>query len=145
MSPRNESLFSLSRLLGTRDYSPQMNRAAKLSVLLALAFAFLSATAFTQTPPSSPSISAAYPANYKEIVTAWLNSHLEDPKSVIIKWLGDPKPAELKGANGEKIAGYLVEFTVNARNRFGTYTGAQKHGALIREGQVVKATGFGYR
>ncbi len=122
-----------------------MNRSAKLFASLALAFAFLPVAAFTQTAPSSSSTHGAYPANYKEIVTAWLNSHLEDPKSVLIKWVGEPKPAELPAANGEKIAGYLVEFTVNARNRFGAYTGAQKHGALIREGEVVKATGFGYR
>ena len=75
----------------------------------------------------------------------WLNTHLDDPKSALVKWLGEPKPAELPAANGQKIAGYLVAFTVNARNRFGAYTGAQKHGALIHDGQVVKATGFGYR
>ena len=38
--------------------------------------------------------------------------------------------------------GYLVEFKVNSRNRFGAYTGMQKHGALIRDGKVIKATGF---
>ena len=78
-------------------------------------------------------------------VTAWLEKELVDPKSAIIKWLGEPKPAELAGDNGEKITGYLVEFSVNARNRFGAYTGAQKHGALIRDGKVLRATGgYGY-
>ena len=122
-----------------------MNPRAKFLLIAALSFAFRSVEPFAQTPTSTSSIYGAYPANYQEIVTDWLNTHLEDPKSVLIKWLGDPKPAELPGTNGQKIAGYLVEFTVNARNRFGSYTGAQKHGALIRDGRVIKGTGFGYR
>jgi hypothetical protein len=35
-----------------------------------------------------------------------------------------------------------VNFKVNARNRFGAYTGKQKHGALIRNGEVIKGIGF---
>jgi len=119
-----------------------MNRTAKFFSIIALAFPFPSTAAFAQTPPSSYGV---YPTNYQEIVNAWLNTHLDDPKSALVKWLGEPKPAELPGANGQKIAGYLVEFTINARNRFGAYTGAQRHGVLIRDGQVVKATGFAYR
>jgi len=69
-----------------------------------------------------------YPANYKEIVT---------------EWNGDPKPADL-GTKGEHLYGYLVSFKVNARNRFGTYTGKQTHGALIRDGEVIKGIGFAY-
>ena len=101
----------------------------------------------TDRAQSVPAISAgygAYPANYQELVTAWLASNLVDPKSVQIKWLGEPKPGELTVAKGQKVAGFLVDFTVNARNIFGAYTGAQKHTALIRDGQVVTATGFIY-
>jgi hypothetical protein len=29
-------------------------------------------------------------------------------------------------------------------NRFGSYTGKQEHGALIRTGEVIKGMGFGY-
>jgi hypothetical protein len=88
----------------------------------------------------------AYPTNYQEVVTAWLETQLYDAKGAKIKWLGEPKQAELAGEDGAKITGYLVEFSVNAKNRFGAYTGAQKHGALIRDGKVIKATGgFGYR
>jgi hypothetical protein len=86
----------------------------------------------------------AYPANYQELVTAWLNSSLVDPKSVQIKWLGEPRPGELTVGKGQKVSGFLIDFTVNARNVFGAYTGAQKHTALIRDGQVVTATGFVY-
>jgi hypothetical protein len=84
-----------------------------------------------------------YPTNYKEIVTKWLETQLVDAGSAHIEWNGDPKPADL-GTKGEHLYGYLANFTVNARNRFGTYTGKQSHGALIRNGEVIKGLGFGY-
>ncbi|MBA3961094.1 MAG: hypothetical protein H0X40_04225 [Chthoniobacterales bacterium] len=86
----------------------------------------------------------AYPQNYREIVTAWLNSSLGDPKSVQVKWLGEPKPGQLAVTKDQQVSGYLVEFTVNARNVFGSYTGPQKHTALVRDGKVITATGFLY-
>ena len=84
-----------------------------------------------------------YPANYKEIVTNWLETQLIDAASARIEWSSDPKPADL-GTKGEHLYGYLVNFKVNAKNRFGTYTGKQTHGALIRNGEVIKGIGFGY-
>jgi hypothetical protein len=85
----------------------------------------------------------SYPANYMEIVIQWLNKQLIDPDSAHIEWNGEPKPADL-GKDGEHLYGYLVNFTVNARNRFGGYTGKQKHAVLIRNGEVIKGLGFGY-
>ena len=114
-----------------------------LSVVTLLAL--LPVTGFAETAPPAASVYGTYPANYQDIVTAWLNSSLVDPKSVKIKWLGDPKPGELPVGNDRKVAGFLVDFSVNARNIFGAYTGSQKHTALIRDGQVVTATGFVYR
>ncbi len=73
----------------------------------------------------------------------WLNKQLIEPESARIEWDGDPKPADL-GRNGEHLYGYLVNFTVNARNRFGGYTGKQKHAVLIHNGEVIKGLGFGY-
>lgn len=99
-----------------------------------------------QTPaPSSadPALYGAYPTNYKEIVMNWLNQQLLDVASAKIDWTGEPKPADL-GKKGEHLYGYLVTFDVNARNRFGAYTGKQKHGALIKDGQVIKGLGIGY-
>jgi len=84
-----------------------------------------------------------YPTNYKEIVMKWLETQLIDAESARIEWNGDPKPADL-GTKDKPLYGYLVNFKVNARNRFGTYTGMQSHGVLIRDGQVVKGVGFGY-
>jgi hypothetical protein len=84
-----------------------------------------------------------YPTDYKEIVMKWLETQLIDASSARIEWKDDPKPADL-GTQGEHFYGYLVNFTVNARNRFGAFTGKQNHGALIRNGKVVKGLGFGY-
>jgi hypothetical protein len=97
-----------------------------------------------ETPPPDPSLCGKYPSNYKEIVMQWLQTQLIDADSARIEWNGDPKPADL-GSNGQHLYGYVVHFKVNARNRFGAYTGKQQHGALIRDGQVVKGLGIGYQ
>ena len=42
-----------------------------------------------------------------------------------------------ENGQGESVFGYMVEFKVNSRNRFGTYTGKQKRTGLIRDGEVI--------
>jgi hypothetical protein len=93
---------------------------------------------------ADPRIYGEYPKAYREIITKWLETKLADPASAQIEWTSGPKPADLPGPNGKRLYGYLVEFKVSARNRFGAYTGKQKHGALIRDGHVIKGTGFGF-
>jgi hypothetical protein len=93
--------------------------------------------------PVDVALYGQYPIGYKEIVTKWLETKLLDPASAEIEWEGDPKPADL-GTKGQHLYGYLVKFKVNSRNRFGAYTGKQEHGALIRNGEVIKGVGFGY-
>ena len=101
------------------------------------------AQVMAENPPPDPSLCGPYPTNYKEIVNKWLETQLIDAASARIEWNGDPKPADL-GTKDEHLYGYLVNFAVNARNRFGAYTGKQNHGALIRNGEVIKGIGFGY-
>ncbi|MDP9254719.1 MAG: hypothetical protein M3O66_07275 [Verrucomicrobiota bacterium] len=93
---------------------------------------------------ADPSVYGEYPKTYQEIITKWLEKKLVDAPSARIEWVNPPKPADLPGPNGKRLYGYLVEFTVSARNRFGAYTGKQRHGALIRDGNVIKGTGFGF-
>lgn len=102
-----------------------------------------SAAAIAQTPTPDPARYGQYPIGYKEIVTKWLGTTLLDPASAQIEWEGDPQPADL-GKNGQHLYGYLVKFKVNSKNQFGGYTGKQAHGALIRNGEVIKGTGFLY-
>jgi hypothetical protein len=96
-----------------------------------------------QTPSVDTERYGPYPTNYKEIVMKWLDTQLIDASSARIEWNGDPKPANL-GTKDKPLYGYLVNFKVNARNRFGAYTGMQSHGALIHNGEVIKGQGFGY-
>ena len=117
----------------------------KTPVLLACGFFALSAVCNLsgQTPPRDAEQYGLYPTNYKEIVTKWLSTQLIDPDSARIDWTDEPKATDL-GKDGQHLYGYLVHFKVDARNRFGAYTGKQTHGALIRNGEVVKGVGFGF-
>lgn len=107
------------------------------------------APAPAQTPEieviADPRLYGEYPKNYQEIITKWLSEVLADPASANIEWGGAPTPAEMPDKKTKKrLTGYLVEFKVNSRNRFGAYTGMQKKSVLIRDGRVIKATGFGF-
>src|ERR1044072_3750171 len=96
-----------------------------------------------QSPSQDTARYGPYPTYNKEMVMQWLKTQLIDPDSARIKWSGEPKPSDM-GKGTEAVSGYLINFTVNARNRFGAYTGKQKHSVLIRNGEVIKSMGFGY-
>ncbi len=91
----------------------------------------------------APALCGPFPKNYKEIIWTWMQGALVDADSAKIEWEGDPKPVDL-GKDGQHLYGWLVEFRVNSRNRFGQYTGKQSHGALIRDDRVIKGIGLGY-
>jgi len=94
---------------------------------------------------ADPRIYGDYPKNYQEIITKWLNDTLVDAPSAQIEWVAAAKAGSLpEKKNGKALFGYLVEIKVNSRNRFGAYTGMQKHSVLIRDGRVIKATGFAF-
>lgn len=97
-----------------------------------------------QGSPADQALYGPYPNNYKDIVMKWLSERLVDVGTARIEWQGDPQATDL-GKNGEHLYGYLVQFRVNARNSFGTYTGMQQHAALIKNGEVIKGLGLGYR
>jgi hypothetical protein len=91
----------------------------------------------TAPPKADPSVHGQYPIAYKEIIEGWLATKLADPKSAVIDWLGEPKPGEYKTKKGERHVGYVVDFKVNARNQFGTYTGKQLYRVVIKNGDVL--------
>jgi hypothetical protein len=94
---------------------------------------------------ADPQIYGDYPKNYQEIITHWLNETLVDAPSAYVEWISPPKAGSLpEKKNGKELFGYIVETKVNSRNRFGTYTGMQKHTFLIRDGKVIKVTGFAF-
>ena len=120
-------------------------KAIALALLLAVACPILASAQTSEIDiGADPKIYGEYPKAYKEIILKWLETKLADPTSARIEWTSEPKPSELPGDGGKKLFGYLVEFKVAARNQFGAYTGKQKHGALIKNGNVIKGTGFGF-
>lgn len=119
----------------------------KVALLLFMVFAVPGALRAEPTEievVADPRVYGEFPKNYKEIVTQWLNETLVDAPSAQIEWPTAPQAGSLPDKkSGKAVSGYLVEIKVNSRNRFGTYTGMQKHTILIRDGRVIKATGFG--
>jgi hypothetical protein len=94
------------------------------------------------TPAATPSPTIAtfsstygdYPANYKEIVAAWMKANRLDAS--LIDWQGNPKPSELAAGNGRRLSGYLVIFNTPDR------AGAKTRSVLIRDGAAVSSSGF---
>ncbi|HEX8078409.1 MAG TPA: hypothetical protein VF511_11385 [Chthoniobacterales bacterium] len=84
-----------------------------------------------------PKLYGQFPIAYKEIVQRWLATKLADPNSAVIDWADAPKPGEYKTQKGERHVGYVVDFKVNARNQFGTYTGKQRYRVVIKNGEVL--------
>lgn len=132
----------MARLRRANAYSVAMKR--RVALLLSLLALLIISPVVEASEPLPPPGAAygAYPNNYQDIITNWLNSVLVDPQSVQVKWLSEPRPGELNVSKTQQVSGFLVDFSVNSRNVFGAYTGPQKHTALIRDGQVVTATGF---
>jgi hypothetical protein len=86
--------------------------------------------------PDSP-VYGVYPIAYRDIIMKFLESRLLDAGSARIEW-GKPQQGTITTPEG-KISGYAVVITVNARNKFGMYTGKQKYRLLIRNGEIVHA------
>ena len=124
--------------------------AAMKTVALLLLFAFASpslrgAETTEVEIVADPRVYGEYPKDYQALVAIWLQARLIDPASARIEWLDQPRAADLPGPKGKRLSGYLIEFKVNSRNRFGTYTGFQKKAVLMRDGVVIKTTGFGFK
>jgi hypothetical protein len=100
----------------------------------------------TPAPSSTPSVEiyGKYPTNYKEIITDWLEFKLVSADTARIQWLSEPYPVDLSAGKGRRVQGYRVDFSVDAKNLFGAYTGRQKHGAIVRNGEVIQGIGLGY-
>ena len=117
----------------------------RVTILPLLCFAglILAGPLSVESVPADPSLCGPSPKYYKEVIYNWMKSALEDADSAKIEWTDEPKPVDI-GKNGQHFYGWLVDFKVNSRNRFGSYTGKQSHAALIRDNQVKQTYGFGY-
>lgn len=70
---------------------------------------------------------------------AWLNSYLKDPYSAHYTWQpvykGVVTTSIMEGR--QQLPGYILDGTVNAKNSYGGYTGAQDFQFLIHDGKVL--------
>src|SRR5437667_10868085 len=71
-----------------------------------------------ETEPVDAERYGPYPTNYKEIVMKWLDTQSIDAESARIERHGDPQPAD-SGTQAAHFCGYLVNFTMHARNHCG--------------------------
>ncbi len=116
----------------TASAAPVVSQSLPLEPSIAPAAAPVSSAAPAKASPASDF--GEYPANYKEIVGAWMQANRLDASR--IEWQGDPKPSELAAGNGRRLSGYLVIF--NTPDRVGSKT----RSVLIRDGAVVNNSGF---
>jgi endonuclease YncB( thermonuclease family) len=93
-----------------------------------------SAPAPLPTTSAAASLFGEYPANYKEIVSAWLRTNQLDASQ--IEWQGEPKPANIPTQNGRDLHGYLVIFNTPEHSR------PKTRSVLIRDGAIVNNSGF---
>lgn len=122
-----------------------MKTVALVIVLAFCAVRAMPAETGTMEVGADPKLHGKYPANYQEIINNWLQTVLVDGASAQVEWVSGPKPGTMpEKKNGNALFGYLVEFKLNSRNRFGAYTGMQKKTVLIHDGEVIKARGFGF-
>jgi len=80
-----------------------------------------------------------YPSNYESVIKQWYMANLKDPNSATFVGFTDPQKDHAIKNQFEKTAmfGYSVCASVNAKNSYGGYTGAQTKWFLIRNGTVV--------
>lgn len=122
-------------LAKTKMESKPIAATAPISPVAQPATETVAATPPPPPPPSPTSPFGNYPTDYKEIVTTWVTA--ASPGSSAIDWQGEPKPAELPGAGGQHLRGYLVIFNSGAAGR-----PAKTHSLLLRDGKVISSSGF---
>ncbi len=110
-------------------------------LIAVLAVAILGGCAMPPTAPTAKEITGAdygpEPENYKELITAYMLNQLKDPDSA--KFEFNKPPAKAWFGYGDKIFGWGVCATVNAKNSYGGYTGKQGSYFVIKDGAIVVA------
>jgi hypothetical protein len=137
MDEMHKAGWRLADLLSQAVGSASMNSSAPIESpepIIAPPGNLSPSTPMPAAPIASASDSGPYPANYKEIVTTWLNKYSLDASR--IEWQGDPKPGEMPAPDGKNWSGYPIIFN--------TPDGAamKARRVLIRDGVIVANSGF---
>lgn len=76
------------------------------------------------------------PDSSEAAVREYLEDVLFDPYSAVIK-CGEPKKGWVNHL-GDIYFGWIVWCSVNAKNRFGAYTGVKKYHYLFQDNEIIK-------
>lgn len=81
-----------------------------------------------------------YPHTYPQIVESYLERALRDPGSAVVKATRGPRLGEWRELKAfghtPRMDAYFVCYTINAKNLYGAYTGAQDYMFVIAYGAV---------
>lgn len=80
----------------------------------------------------------AYPTDSEGLIKAWAETTLKDPESARYVHFSKPRK-EWAVAQKQPIYGWSVCVTINAKNGFGGYTGAQVWWFFIQDGKIVRS------
>lgn len=90
--------------------------------------------------PTQQEISSAYygpePKSFEETIKSYHKYSLFDPMSAVYEF-PVPPVAGWMNVYGNIEYGWIIIYTLNAKNRMGAYTGFQAQQALIRNGKVI--------
>lgn len=113
--------------------------------LLYLAVGTLLLAGCAPSPPSPEVLASAdyggYPNDYQDVIQSYMNGVLIDPGSAQYEWIKGPKKGWIGTMGGGQHFGYAVCAWINAKNRFGGYTGRQLHFFMLHDGQVAEHAG----
>ena len=88
---------------------------------------------------NNPEDAGALPSNYQDQIMAKLQAGLKDPESARIS-IGSPYLSSCRRGVYGTFHGWAVPVTVNAKNSFGAYTGAQTSYAWFAGGYLVRGS-----
>ncbi|WP_080783232.1 hypothetical protein [Klebsiella variicola] len=115
----------------------------KIAIML---FALL-LTSCAANPPSQVQLHSAdygvLPDNYQQQIKDWWGRMLKDPYSAQYTF-GTPEKAWFKDgilaeSGGAMRYGWLIPITINAKNSYGGYTGAEAHTIFYSHGKIDSA------
>ena len=114
-----------------------------LSQFIILLVMLVNLTGCTFQVPKDGSDFGSYPTKYQDLVREYMSNRLKDPDSAKYRFSTPVKAYRNTGSlyGGDVIwQGYLVDFSVNAKNSYGGYVGfGEPYIALIRNDRVYDA------
>lgn len=85
---------------------------------------------------ADPKVYGQYPIAFREILESWMKKKLVDPNSASFEFPSPPQAGQYTTENHKRYLGYIVEFGITARNKFGSFT-KENYRAVIFAGDVL--------